>query len=69
MPTAQTIREVVERVVVGTSTERKKAIALHSYVRENVKFGFNKYFDAAPPDYTLACGYGHCNPKSRLMVA
>jgi len=69
MPTAQTVREVAERVVVGTATEREKAIALHDYVRENVKFGFNKYFDATPPDYTLACGYGHCNPKSRLMVA
>ena len=69
MPIAQTVREVVEQVVVGTATEREKAIALHNYVRENVKFGFNKYFDAAQPDYTLACGQGHCNPKSRLMVA
>jgi hypothetical protein len=42
---------------------------LHNYVRDNVKFGFNKYFDATPPDYTLTCGQGHCNPKSRLMVS
>jgi len=68
MPIAQTVRDVVERVVVRTATERENAIALHDYVRENVKFGFNKYFDAAQPDYTLACGQGHCNPKSRLMV-
>jgi len=65
---AQTVKEVVEQVIVGAATEREKAIALHDYVRDNVKFGFNKYFDAAPPDYTLSCGYGHCNPKSRLMV-
>jgi transglutaminase-like putative cysteine protease len=69
MSIAQTVREVVEQVVVGTATEREKAIALHDYVRENVKFGVNKYFDTAQPDYTLACGQGHCNPKSRLMVA
>lgn len=69
MSAAQTVREVVERVVVGTATEHEKAIALHDYVRDNVKFGFNKYFDATPPDYTLACGQGHCNPKSRLMVS
>jgi transglutaminase-like putative cysteine protease len=50
-------------------TEREKAIALHDHVREHVKFGFNQYFDATDPDYTLACGVGHCNPKSRLMVA
>lgn len=68
MPKAQTVQRVVEQVIDRTATERQKAIALHDYVRENVKFGFNKYFDATPPDYTLACGHGHCNPKSRLMV-
>jgi len=69
MPAAQTVTEVVEQVIVRTATEREKAVALHDYVRECVKFGYNKYFDAAEPDYTLACGIGHCNPKSRLMVA
>lgn len=69
MPAAQTIREVVERVVAVPAMEREKAIAVHDHVRESVKFGFNKYFDAAQPEYTLACGYGHCNPKSRLMVS
>jgi hypothetical protein len=69
MPMAKTVREVIRQVVVGNVTEREVAIALHDYVRENVRFGFNKYFDATQPDYTLACGWGHCNPKSRLMVA
>ena len=68
MPTAQTVEEVVDRVVASNATEQEKAIALHDHVRENVKFGFNDYFDAAQPDYTLAFGFGHCNPKSRLMV-
>ena len=69
MPTAQTIREVVARVVAMPAPEREKAIALHDYVRDSVKFGFARYFDAAQPDYTLACGHGHCNPKTRLMVS
>src|SRR4030065_385261 len=64
----QSVREVLEKIVVGAVTQRENAIALHDYVRENVKFGFNKYFDAATPDYTLSFGQGHCNPKSRLMV-
>jgi len=68
MPEAQTVQEVVDQVVVGTTTEQEKAIALHDYVRERVQFGFNKYFDATPPNYTLTCKHGHCNPKSRLMV-
>ena len=50
-------------------TEREKAIALHDHVRDSVKFGFTRYCDATRPDYTLARAVGHCNPKSRLMVA
>jgi transglutaminase-like putative cysteine protease len=69
MSTAQTVREVVERIVVGMATEPEKAIALHDYVRDHIKFGFTRYFDAAEPDYTLSRGVGHYNPKSELMVA
>lgn len=69
MPTQQSVEQVVQDVVAAAATERERAIALHDYTRDSVKFGFNKYFDATPPEYTLACGYGHCNPKSRLLVA
>ena len=69
MPDTPTVAKVVEQVVARTTTEREKAIALHDHVRERVKFGFNRYFDAGEPDYTLVCGVGHCNPKSRLLVA
>ena len=60
---------VLAQVLQDAQSEREKAVALHDFVRESVAFGFNKYFDAAPPEYTLACGKGHCNPKSQLMVA
>jgi hypothetical protein len=68
MSTAKTVIEIVERFGSATSGEVDKAIALHDYLRENVKFGFNKYLDENQPDYTLSFGYGHCNAKSRLMV-
>jgi len=64
-----TVAKVAEQVVARTTSEQERAIALHDYVRERVKFGFNRYFDAGEPDYTLVCGVGHCNPKSRLIVA
>lgn len=67
MPTSRKVAEVVENVTSSTSSEIEAAVALHNYVRDQVKFGFNKYFDATPPDYILTCGQGHCNPKSRLM--
>jgi len=64
-----TISEKVAQITTGLETEREKAIALHDYVCEKVKFGFTKYYDEAKPDYTLNCGIGHCNPKTELMVA
>ena len=69
MPREKTVKGVVEQVAAGTESERELVVRLHDYVRDNVKFGFSKYFDATPPDYTLECGHGHCNPKSRLMVS
>jgi transglutaminase-like putative cysteine protease len=65
----QSVKEVATQITMGLVTDREKAIALHNYIRDNVKFGFTKRFDAADPSYTLSCGIGHCNPKSRLMVS
>ncbi len=69
LPNTTTVLKVVERVGEAVTTVREKAVALHDYVRDQVKFGFNKYFDAGEADYILACGIGHCNAKSRLLVA
>jgi transglutaminase-like putative cysteine protease len=61
------VQEVARQAAMGLASDHDKAIALHNYVRDRVKFGFTRYFDTAKPDYTLACGIGHCNPKSWLM--
>jgi transglutaminase-like putative cysteine protease len=68
MPDLSTVSEVVEKVTSGAEGARERAVVLHDFVRDRIKFGFNRYFDAAEPDQTLACGVGHCNPKSRLLV-
>lgn len=68
MEEARILREVVERVVLPSASERDKAVALHDYVRDTVKFGFCKYFDNPPIEYLLSYRYGHCNPKTSLMV-
>jgi hypothetical protein len=62
-------KEIVDRVAGGAATEREIAIALHDHVRDHIKFGFNRYFDAGTPEQIMICGTGHCNPKSRLLVA
>lgn len=69
MPNTPTVARVAQQIAAGATTERAKAVALHDYVRDRVKFGFNKYFDAGDVDYILACSVGHCNPKTRLMAA
>jgi hypothetical protein len=63
------IRELAQRITNNFSAEREKAVALHDYVRDNIKFGFNRYFDLSTPDNTLDLGIGHCNPKGWLIAA
>lgn len=63
------VQEIAREITEGLITEREKAVTLHNYVRDHIKFGFNKYFDAAQPDYMLKYRAGHCNPKSRLMAS
>lgn len=63
------VREAAERITAELATEREKTIALHDYVRDNIKFGFNRYFDLSKPNHTLELSIGHCNPKGELMVA
>jgi hypothetical protein len=69
VPESPNVKQIVDRVAGGAATEREIAIALHDHVRDQVKFGFNRYFDAGTPEQVLVCGTGHCNPKSRLLVA
>jgi hypothetical protein len=45
------VREAVERIIAELATEREKAIALHDYVRDDIKFGFNSYFDLSKPNH------------------
>ena len=61
--------KIVGDVLGARKSERENAVALHDFVRDSVPFGFNKFFDAAAPEDTLACGRGHGVAKSRLMAA
>ncbi len=63
------VRDLAKQVTGEFSTQRGRAVALHDYVRDNIKFGYNRYFDLSTPDNTLDLGVGHCNPKSLLMAA
>lgn len=63
------VRDIAKQIAGKYSNECEKATALHDFVRDNIKFGFNRYFDLSRPFNTLDIGIGHCNPKGELLVA
>lgn len=63
------LRKLTKQLTENLSTEREKAVVLHDYVRDNIMFGFNRYFDLSTPTITLDLKVGHCNPQSELLVA
>jgi len=69
MTNEQVIEQIVSHIVSDIQDEVEKAVALHDYVKEKIKFGFSKYFDAPTDEYTLSYGFGQCTPKSHLLVS
>ncbi len=52
----------------GCETDRERAVRVHDFVRDRVRFGITPWFDDANPATTLRLGFGHCNPKATLFV-
>ena len=50
-------------------SDRARAVRVHDFVRDRIRFGITPWFDAADPATTLRLGVGHCNPKATLFVA
>jgi hypothetical protein len=65
---APTVQETAARLVQGVSTPREAAVEIYCFVRDEVKFGYNRR-DAIPASEVLRDGYGQCNTKSILLVA
>ncbi|MEM9863948.1 MAG: transglutaminase-like domain-containing protein [Myxococcota bacterium] len=53
----------------GLEGERARALALYTYVRDSIAFGFTGDFDRATPKQTVGYGRGHCNPQGALLCA
>jgi transglutaminase-like putative cysteine protease len=63
------ITEHVARLVHGRQTPRERAVAIHDYVRDEVRFGFTPHFYAMSADEVLSAGIGYGNTKSTLFIA
>lgn len=69
MVPVQSLTDLVQQITERATTERDRAVMLHDYVRDCVKFGFTTNFDRDPPEAALATGVGCCTTKARLLVA
>ncbi|MEM8706168.1 MAG: transglutaminase-like domain-containing protein [Actinomycetota bacterium] len=69
MPRPSSYEAAVDQIIGEQADRRRRAIALHDLVRDEVAFGFTPWFDAARPRHTWRLGLGHCNPQAALMVA
>ena len=62
------LRKVAQEITREAQSERERAVAIHDFVRDTIRYGFTPRFDEATPSETLQAGMGHCNPQTRLFV-
>jgi Transglutaminase-like superfamily len=67
--TATSIVETTNRVVAGAQSDRERAVRIHDFVRDEIKFGWSTGFYDQRASEVLAAKIGYCNTKSTLFVA
>ncbi len=66
---ASSVDETTRRVVANAQNERERAVRIHDFVRDEIKFGWSAgFYDQRAKD-VLAARVGYCNTKSTLFVA
>lgn len=66
---ASIIVQAMERITTGCSNDREKAVAIHNFVRDEIQFGWTKYYDRMKASQVLRMKKGFCNTKSILFIA
>jgi Transglutaminase-like superfamily len=67
--TATSIVETTSRVVAGAQSDRERAVRIHDFVRDEIKFGWATGFYDQRASEVLDARIGYCNTKSTLFVA
>ena len=62
------IQSIVNKLTINTNSNKEKAIQIHNYVRDSIKFGFSKNFYKESSVDVLKSGVGFCNTKSTLFI-
>lgn len=63
------IAAAAARLTAGAAGDAARAVALHDFVRDRVRFGWAPAFERQRASEVLASGIGFCNTKSTLFVA
>jgi transglutaminase-like putative cysteine protease len=63
------IIEKTKQVTGNLNDEKSKAIAIHNFVRDEIKFGFSKSFWKQTASEVLIEKTGFCNTKTTLFIA
>lgn len=63
------IQNITKNIIDNTSTEKEKAVLIHNFVRDKIRFGFTRLLDFCSPEDTLRYGYGTAISKGILMMA
>jgi hypothetical protein len=63
------IAAAAARVIAGAADEAARAIRLHDFVRDEIRFGWAPAFEQQRASEVLQCRIGFCNTKSTLFIA
>jgi transglutaminase-like putative cysteine protease len=63
------VQRTAATLIEGLAGETQRAIAIHAFVRDRIRFGFSAGFWDMPASRVLKVGVGYCNTKSTLFVA
>ena len=63
------IRTTAERIAAGAASPRERAVRLHDFVRDEVRFGWTRGFYDVSASAVLDRRRGYCVTKTTLMVA
>ncbi len=67
--TSPRVIDATNAVIANAATAKEKAILIHDFVRDEVKFGFSSRFYADRASDVLETRVGFCNTKTTLFIA
>ena len=61
--------KTTRKIVAGAQSDREKAVRLHDFVRDEIKFGWTRKFYRMRASDVLEAKLGYCNTKATLFIA